>query len=281
MITFIPSITIFMRNCPIVLGFIIFFSFCANGQSGFSSLGGAHYLAFARAGVAMDGGSSIYLNQAGITSVQKWSADISVERRFNLQELTQLSFSLIKSMKIGSFGVMASNFGFDQYNEQKICLVYARKLSSTLSLGGQFDILRYNIENIGSKNLLSFEVGMLLKINRQLSLGTHVFSPVNVEVTNGDEINTRFRAGIKYSPSNKVFLLADLDKVLDRSLEFKFGFGYQPIQILEVRAGMNPTISQYSFGFRLTLKDKFKVSSAFGMNNILGNTPALSIQYEE
>jgi hypothetical protein len=140
--------------------------------------------------------------------------------------------------------------------------------------------LRYNIENLGSKNVFSFEVGMLLKINRQLSLGTHVFSPVNVEVTNGNEINTRFRAGIKYSPSNKVFLLADLDKVLDRSLEFKFGFGYQPSQILEVRAGMNPTISQYTFGFRLSLKDKFKISSAFGLNNILGNTPALSIQYD-
>lgn len=249
-------------------------------QSGFSTLGGAHFLGFARAGVATDGSSSIYLNQAGITSVKNWSADVSVERRFNLQELTQLSFSVVKNLKIGSVGIMASNFGFDQYNEQKIGLVYARKLSPSLSLGGQFDVLRYNIENIGSKNLLSFELGMLLKINRQLSLGTHVFSPVNVEVTPDNEINTRFRAGIKYSPSNKVFLLADLDKVLDRSLEFKFGFGYQPIQNLEVRAGINPTISQYTFGFRLTLKDKFKVSSAFGLNNILGNSPALSIQYD-
>jgi hypothetical protein len=269
-----------MHKCFFLFGLMIAITLAGKAQSGFSSLGGAHFLGYARAGVAMDGGSSIYLNQSGITSVKNWSADISVERRFNLQELTQLSFSVIKSLKIGSVGIMASSFGFDQYNEQKIGLVYARKLSPMLSLGGQFDVLRYNIENIGSKNLFSFEVGMLLKINRQLSLGTHVFSPVNVEVTNGNEINTRFRAGIKYSPSHKVFLLADLDKVLDRSLEFKFGFGYQPIKTLEVRAGMNPTISQYTFGFRLALKDKFKVSSAFGLNNILGNTPALSLQYE-
>lgn len=269
-----------MYKCFFLIGFLILVSLAAKTQSGFSSLGGAHFLGYARAGVATEGGGSIYLNQAGITAVKNWSADISVERRFNLEELTQLSFSVVKSLKIGNVGIMASSFGFDQYNEQKIGLVYARKLSPMLSLGGQFDVLRYNIENLGSKNVFSFEVGMLLKINRQLSLGTHVFSPVNVEVTNGNEINTRFRAGIKYSPSNKVFLLADLDKVLDRSLEFKFGFGYQPSQILEVRAGMNPTISQYTFGFRLSLKDKFKISSAFGLNNILGNTPALSIQYD-
>lgn len=66
-------------------------------------------------------------------------------------------------------------------------------------------MLRYNIENVGSKNVFSFELGMLLNINEHLALGVHMFSPVQVRINENEEITTRFRTGLKYMPSKKCF----------------------------------------------------------------------------
>lgn len=249
-------------------------------QTSFTSAGGANYLGLARAGVAMQGMESIYLNQAGIVDVENYGIDLSIERRYNLEELTQLSVSAIKSFKIGTIGLVASSFGFSEYNEQKFGLAYARRLSSRISIGGQFDMLRYNIDEIGSKNLFSIEAGMQLKLSRILSMGVHIFSPGKAKLVEGEVISTRFRTGLRYAPSEKVFLLADLDKGIDKPLEFKIGIGYSPIKMLRVMAGANPVTSSYYFGARINIQDRFRITAASGINQVLGNTPGLSLQYQ-
>lgn len=266
--TFILSIFIFLQLTNL------------QAQTGFSSLGGANYLGLARAGVAQAGASSIYLNQAGMTTVNNMAFDVSLERRFNLEELTQVSLSAIKSFKIGTLGVMASSFGFDQYSEQKLALAYARKLTGALSIGGQFDMLRYNIENVGSKNVFSLELGMMLNINEHLALGVHMFSPVHVRINENEEITTRFRTGFKYMPSKKVFLLAEADKSIDKDIELKFGIGYEPINILTLMTGFNTTLSTFHFGATISFNDKYRISTALATSHILGNTPAISLQYQ-
>ena len=252
---------------------------CGNAQTGFSSSGGANFLGLARAGVAYSGAESIYLNQAGMTSVGNMAFDVSAERRYNLQELTQVSVAAMKSFKIGTLGIMASNFGFNAYNEQKFGLAYARKLSKAISLGGQMDMLRYNIENIGSKNSFSFEAGLIANISDQLALGTHVFSPIHVNINDIDIISTRFRLGLKYAPSDKVFILAEADKTIDKDMELKFGVSYTPLKVLSVLAGFNTALSSFHFGASLSIQETYKIKTAVGSSHLLGNTPAISLQY--
>jgi hypothetical protein len=250
-------------------------------QSGFTTIGGANFLGYGRAGVNVAGIESIYLNQAGLTDIKNMAIDISAEKRYNLSDLTNISIAGAKTFKFGTVGLLLSNFGFTEYNEQKFGLAYARKLSNYLSLGGQFDLLRYNILNVGSKNIFSFEVGMQLRLNKDFSFATHVFSPGNIEVTDGTEIGTRFRLGIKYAPSAKVMVLAEIDKVIDRKPEYKLALGYQAIDILQIRVGVNPTVSTYSFGAMIKFKDVYRIASAVALNNQLGNTPAISLQYQQ
>lgn len=252
---------------------------CANAQTGFSSAGGANFLGLARAGVAYSSAESIYLNQAGMTSVRNMAFDVSAERRYNLEELTQVSIAAMKTFKIGTFGLVASSFGFSEYNEQKFGLAYARPLSNKISIGGQMDMLRYNIDQIGSKNTFSFEVGLLTQINAQLTLGAHIFSPIHVNINDTDVVSTRFRLGLKYMPSNKVFLLAETDKSIAKDIELKFGIGYDPIKVLRLMAGFNTRLSSFHFGASLTFQETYKIKTAIGSSHVLGNTPAISLQY--
>jgi hypothetical protein len=174
---------------------------------------------------------------------------------------------------------MVSSFGFTEYNEQKIGLAYARKLGNNISLGGQLDMLRYNISAVGSKSLATFELGMQLDLNREFSIATHIFSPGKVSVTENTDIGTRFRLGVRYKPSSKVFILAEADKLIYRKTELKLGVSYRLVKQAEVRLGINPVTEFFSFGALFSFKDKYKMASAFALNDRLGTSSALSLQY--
>lgn len=251
------------------------------GQSGFTSLGGANFAGFGRAGVNIDGIESIYANQAGLTGVKNIGFDISFERRFNLEELTHLSIAGAKKLGIGTVGFVVSSFGFSDYSEQKFGLSYARALGKSVSIGGQFDMLKYNISQFGTKNIFTFEMGAQIKINREFSIATHVFSPGNITISEGNDLGTRFKLGLKFAPSTKVFVLAELDKLVYRALEYKLGIGYQVVKDLQLRFGVNPSTETFSFGARFVFQNSFKISSAYSLNNNLGNTPSLSLQYQK
>lgn len=249
------------------------------GQSGFTSSGGANFLGYSRAGVNISGIESAYLNQAGLADIRDFAADGSFERRYGFSDLTHISLAAAKRFKFGTIGLMASSFGFTEYNEQKFGLAYARRLSKNVSLGGQFDVLRYNVVNIGSKNLFSFEAGMQVQLNRDFSLAAHVFSPGNIEVTENTDLGTRFRLGLMFKPSEKVFVIGELDKLIYRQADFKVGFSYQVVKEAQVRFGMSPVTQSWSLGAMFNLGQKYYLGSAFAANSNLGNTPALTLQY--
>lgn len=254
-------------------------SVCA--QSGFNTGGGANFLGYARAGVTIEGVESIYFNQAGLADIQNLAVDASYERRFNIEGLDFLSLAIVQKTRWGTFGLSATNFGLREYNEQKFGLAYARRLSPKLSIGGQLDYLRFNIETLGSRHLISFEAGMILQINRNFKLGTHIFSPGVIEVAESTDLPTRFRIGLSYHPSNKVFILIEADKSLQRQTEYKMAVGYEILKQMRLKLGMNPTLSMFSMGFQVNLDNKFKISGAMGLNNSLGHTPAISLQYAQ
>ncbi|MFZ1526948.1 MAG: hypothetical protein WAT22_19140 [Saprospiraceae bacterium] len=261
--------------------FLLFVSISGWTQSGFTSLGGANFLGLSRAGVNLGGIKSIYLNQAGLTDIKDLGADISFERRFNLEELTNISIAGAKSFKFGTFGLLLSHFGFTEYSEQKFGISYAKKLHPNLSIGSQFELLRYNVEKVGSKNLFTVELGMQLKLNKEFSIATHVFSPGKSKITDATDLGTRVRLGVMYKPSNKVFMLIEMDKLIYRKPDFKIGVGYNMIQEAQINLGINPTLGFYSFGLHFNLKNIYRISSAVALNDNLGNSPALSLQYQK
>ena len=82
-------------------------------------------------------------------------------------------------------------------------------------------------------------------------------------------------------PSKKVFLIAEIDKLIYRKPEVKIGMGYDIISDAQINIGINPVLNLYSFGVHFRFKDRYRISSAIALHGGLGNTPALSLQYQK
>ncbi|HRX29464.1 MAG TPA: hypothetical protein P5235_08755 [Saprospiraceae bacterium] len=259
-------------NLFLILGTTVF------GQFGTVSLGGASYVSLAGSGSAIGGVESIYTNQAGIIKVKNFGIDANIENRFGLEATSAIGISLVKNTKMGHWGLTLQRFGLKEYSQSKAGVCYAMSLFSNLHLAAQLNYYNLNIENYGKTNLYNFETGMLFEINGQFDLGIHVLSPISKKISESSQIQTQFTVGVAYKPDYKVTVLADFSKPVDFDPEIKVGLSYLASSLFEARMGYNITIGNFGFGVGLRL-NKVKARAAFSINNVLGNTPALSFQY--
>jgi hypothetical protein len=252
-----------------------------HAQLSYTSAGGASSLMIGGIRSALSGANGMYGNTATITSVNKWSVDIGYERKFNIAELSQFSLAGVLHSKYGAIGIIASHFGYGDYNEQKIGVGYGRKLSSSIAIGGQFDYLSIFVRNQGSKGFATMDIGLTYKISKTLKVGSHIFNPFNTGWSDESDVGTRFRSSLTYTPSDKVDLIVELDKIVFNPLALKFGIVYHPMTNIDIAAGINPSLGIYSFGAAYVIKSNYKISGAFASHNQLGGTSAVSFNYHK
>lgn len=245
-------------------------------------MGSAHFGGLGRAGLSVEDVGAVYYNQAGLSGIKNWVADVSVEQRFNLQDLTNIQVSFVKKTGLGTIGALFSQFGSEIYNEQMYGLVYGRALSKTVSLGGILSVIGFHNQTFGSRYTATAGIGSNVKLNQFFTLSAHVFSPFQVAITDNNEISSRFRVGLTYKPSKKVSVFTEIDKSLQRQQwEYKMAVMYQVVNSLCLQAGFNPKAEFYAFGLRYNVFRSFAVRGAGMFHQVLGTTPALSLSYGE
>lgn len=233
------------------------------------------------AAVCFDDVNASYSNQAGLAFVNGISFSAYGERRFMAEGLNSYLFAAaVPFDKIGTFGLALNYFGFSDYNEQKIGLNYARKLAKNFSLGVQLDYLGTRIPNYGAAHSVTVEIGILAKLNNKVSLGAHVYNPVNAKIGPNDRLPSLFSLGLSYEPSKKVFLSAQLDKdIYNHPFVGRFGLEYRPLDAFYLRAGVSAAaFAQASFGVGVNLQ-QLKIDFATSYHQVLGFTPAFSLSY--
>ncbi|MBK8546685.1 MAG: hypothetical protein IPL63_04655 [Saprospiraceae bacterium] len=279
---FFTSRVKFLKNNGVFLIFFLVSSSLA-GQFHFSNSGGAHFSGMGRTGLSVAGIGAMYYNQAGLAGIKNWAADVSYERRFNLEDLTSIQISGAKKFGFGTFGLMFSQFGSELYNEQQYSLAYGRQLSERITLGGMLSMFGFHFQNTGEARYTgSFSIGSSLKLDRHFMISAHIFSPVSIESSDNNQLYPRFRTGLTYSPSEKVFIYAEVEKELSREQwEFKFGLSYNVIKTLMLQTGINPNAGFYSFGIAYQVFSKCTIRGAGGVHNVLGLSPAISVSYGE
>lgn len=249
-------------------------------QNGLPQQAGARGAAMGNASLTFSDINSIFTNQAGLAYLDHLSFTAYGERRFLVADgLNSFLFgAAFPSKKLGTFGLSVHYFGYDKYNEQKIGLVYARKLFKRFAIGVQFDYLATRIGEYGTAHNFTFEVGILTKISKQLEIAAHVFSPARIELPNGDALPSVFKLGMAYIPSKQLRLTAELEKDLVQPFNGRFGVEYHPIELLYIRAGVSTLPTMVSFGFGLHFKGLKMDLSAY-YHPVLGFTPGLSVIY--
>lgn len=266
----------------ILLTIVLFGSNLLTAQKGSSPALGAKALSMGGTGVCSDEIDAILYNQAGLAGLESLSFVAASERKFNLTQLTAVSLGLaIPVQKIGTFGILVSNYGDDIYSEQKVGVSYARLLAKHTSIGAQIDFFNTRIDQFGNAGLFTFELGMKTRLVEGLNLGFHIFSPAQIKLTDEENLLTRARLGLKYTPSDKVELQAEVDQYIDFETIFRFGLAYNLSEVFSVRAGyfVGQFAGAYSVGLGYDWKDLIKIEIGYAIHEILGGTPGISIIY--
>ena len=263
---------------------ITFFLFILMGPLGFAQNGippqaGARGIAMGNSGVIFKDVYSLFSNQAGLAYLEEVSVVAFGERRFGTVGINGAAAGIAYPVANGTFGLQLQYFGIDLYNEQRIGLAYARKFIDQLSIGVQFDYLNTNITDFGNKGLLTFEIGMLAQITKELSLGIHLFSPMRVEIIEGENLPTLLKFGMGYQPSKKVLVTLEAEKDIDFDVVIKGGIEYYLHSAVALRIGAanNPTLVTFGAGFQIN--EGFNIDVASSYHQTLGFSPGFSLSY--
>ncbi len=257
----------------------LFISVQAFAQNGLPPTAGARSAALGGSGLNFTDINSIFSNQAGLADLDGLSFTLVGENRFLLSEIRSLSAGAALPSKLGTFGLSLNYYGFDLYNEQRIGLAYARKLMNRLSIGAQFIFLNTNIPDYGNAANFTFELGLQAKLSKSLSLGVHTFNPGRVKLIEDERLPTLLGIGMQYQPSEKLFLIAEVEKDLDYTVRTRFGAEYQLIEQLWLRIGVATQPAEYTFGLGYTLKNSFRIDVSARYHQVLGFSPGIGITY--
>jgi len=110
-------------------------------------------------------------------------------------------------------------------------------------------------------------------------LGFHMFSPGQVSHGTESNIPTRMNAGFAYMPTAKLFVGAEVEKVIDLDYIFRAGVSYAFADQFLLRAGASTGETTFTFGLAYTLQEALYFDGAFSQHEILGITPAASVKY--
>lgn len=245
-------------------------------------LAGARSDGMGKALVAVTDVWSGYHNQAALAKQSQKTFGAYYENRFESEELNTKALFLNYPTKLGSFGMVYSQFGFNLYKESKIGLSYSKALGKHFWAGLQFDQIRKELNQIyGSQSKYTFEVGLLAEIFPDFHLGFHLFNPMQTKFSTWDyedEIPTIGRFGFSWKLSNGTLISSEMQKGINDDLQTKVGVEYLINEKIFFRVGFSNHPNSISMGLGLSLKF-LKANLAFSRHPVLGYTPSIDINF--
>ena len=172
-------------------------------------------------------------------------------------------------------------FGFELYNEQLIGMAYGRQLSDKISIGAQFDYLQLRIPSYGRTASFTAEFGLLAKISRGLMAGFHLYNPFEIELADLGSLPLAINFGLSYQPSEKIWLVAELEKQSILPENIKAGISYHIVDQLALRIGIQTQPSLISFGIGYQMTSGFSIDAGSSAHPNLGLSPLVGLGYQK
>lgn len=168
-------------------------------------------------------------NQAALARMEKGSLGCFAERRFLLAENSVMAIAAAIPSRQGNFGVEVNHAGFKNFNENKIGLAYARKLSQVLDLGIQFNYYSRQVPQYGNAASLYVELGAIAHFSDNFCGGIHAYNPVGSELGKGkdEKMASAYSFGLGYDASDFCNVSASIVKEEDKPVNVIAGVQYQ------------------------------------------------------
>ena len=261
-----------------VLLLFLFHSISSSAQENFPI--GSRASALSNAVVMESDIWSVYHNQAGLGEYHNFSLGFHHENKYVVDEFSLHALALTVPIRPGTFGFSYTYFGYPKYNESKMGIAFGKSFGSKLSAGVQMNYHYVFIDgNFESRHALTVEGGIQYKPINALRIGVHIFNPTRAHLSpvESDTIITTVRAGISYTPIEKLWMSVETEKSLTYKIRIKSGIEYQVIKGLFLRTGIITQPFQNSFGLGFNFS-RISADVAFSHNQTLGFMPHFSIQ---
>jgi long-subunit fatty acid transport protein len=258
--------------------FSLQFSFC----QGWLPMGSRSH-ALGNASVAIDDIWAYHHNPANLVSVKKLGFGLSYENRFLLKELQSQGFVVALPLKAGVISFGLQSFGFKNFRTNRLGVGYSMKLAEFLSCGVQLNYHQVRLTDAyGRKDALTAELGLKANITDNWKVAFSVFNLTRTKISEfgEDRLTTLMRLGTQYTFSEKVMLVAELEKNIEFPVRFKTGIEYSPIKKLFLRGGFATQPIELSAGLGYRFKEQFQLDIGSAYHQILGWSPNFSFTYQ-
>ena len=243
---------------------------------------GSRSHALGNASVAIDDIWAYHHNPANLVSVKKLGLGLSYENRFLLKELQSQGFVVALPLKVGVISFGLQSFGFKNFRTNRLGLGYSMKLADFLSCGVQLNYHQVRLTDAyGRKDALTAELGLKANITDNWKVAFSVFNLTRTKISEfgEDRLTTLMRLGTQYTFSEKVMLVAELEKNIEFPVRFKTGIEYSPIRKLFLRGGFATQPIELSAGLGYRFKEQFQLDLGSAYHQILGWSPNFSFTY--
>lgn len=232
---------------------------------------------------------SMFANPAGLAGLDRMYAGVNVERRFGLAELNYGSGGFAMPFnELHYGGIDFSGFGSKNYSEARLGLTYATSVIDRVRMGVKFNMTNIAISsqnsavNYGSAFAFYVNAGVNVKLTQDLNLGFSVFNAnaanISKELAYKERIPTVLSLGLGYQASDKVLLVADVEKNVAYPLAFHGGVEYKINDFITARMGVGTQPIVFNAGLGVNWRD-LQIDFAGSYHQQLGFTPSISGTY--
>ncbi len=270
----------YLRITLFTFHFSFFISlYSANAQS-YLPTSDARSVALGNSNQIVGDAYGVFNNPSSLAWLDKPTVTLTSSNRFLLKELSGAGAGFAMPSKYGVFGFNVNYFGFNNFNRKLAGLSYTQKLTDNIAFGVKADYLQTSIAEYGNNSALTGELGVCIKVIKDLSFGMNVFNPFMVSggYYTDEKIPTQFSLGMNYNLSDRVMMIAEESKDLNSPSRFHAGIEYKPGSKIFLRGGICTQPFEYGFGAGFELKS-FTVDIASAYHAQLGYSPTLSLKY--
>ena len=247
-----------LKVIPNILLLFLLIPLAGSGRSNVFPAG-AKATGMGNAFTSLDGIEAAFHNQAGFSSVDKFTVLLGYENRFGISELSQPYALVAIPTKTGNFGLHFSTLGPAQWLETNISLAYAKQVNPWLSAGLQFNYFSNILpEESSTISSAGFEAGVLFSLPKQIKIGAHVANPWSLTMqtlTYAEKIPWSISAGASMPVGSDVIVSAGAEKTEELPVNVKAGIEWEAVPDLFFRIGANSSPATffagmgYSFSF--------------------------------
>lgn len=221
-------------------------------------------------------------NQAGLLGLQGTQAGVYYHSLFFVDGLGEQGLVLSSELGNGRVAINLNSFGLSTFKDERYGLAYAMRLSDVLDMGIQLNYHSTRVQGgrYGNRSSLTTEIGLIAHLSDDVDLGVHLFNPSQTLLSEYEDerIPTVLGLGGAYDFSDKLKVLMDFNKDIDRPMQVGSGIEYQVSEGIYLRGGVStaPTFSSFGAGFNIAGVD---IDIAAAYHNTLGYSSQISLSY--